>query len=89
MRHRKSLPRAFPDYLGCEKRVENVGPRLFGYSGASIPHSDLYPVAIPPRTHTNCSLRAKLLSDDVPDGMRRVNDQIQDYLVELASNALR
>src|SRR5260221_720669 len=68
--------------LGGEKWIENPGPDFFWDSGPSVGNPDFHPVAILARAESNGALGSAAARDRIGNRMGRVDNQVQDHLVE-------
>src|SRR5271155_3774679 len=82
-RQGEALAGTFADFLGGEKRVEYFAANSFGDSRAAIPHGDDDRVAILAGLDHDQALFTGNFHD-VSNGVGRVDEQVQEDLIEIA-----
>src|SRR5579862_2501883 len=84
---RQALSCSLTQGFGCEKGFKDSGSEMLGYSGSGVLDGDLRAVALAAGTDGNGSLVAQAFGDGCGNSVGRVNDQVEDNLVELADQA--
>src|SRR5260370_42426908 len=82
----EALPSAFSAFLGREERVEDLVARRFGDAGAGVPNRDLDRLAVEPCAYRDLAESTGVI-DYVRYRVRRIHQQVQDHLVDLAEIA--
>ena len=77
------LTGALADIFGGEERIENPGSRRFGYAGSGILYANFYPVIASFGRDGDDTLLATFVYY-IANRVGRFDDQIEDYLIELA-----
>ena len=85
-RDRQALARAAPHFLGGEERIEDARADRLGNAAAGVADRDDDVFAFDARAHRDLADRAGPL-DLVGDGVRRVHDEVEHHLVDLAAVA--
>src|SRR5271155_1191640 len=85
MHDRQTLTGASTDFLGGEERIIEFGNVVFGYSTTVIADADHRRVAPPPRAAVGFA--GFDIFAGIVNGVSRVHDEIEEYLVELADVA--
>ena len=83
----QALPGSLADFFGSEKGIEDSGLHVFRNSRARILDSDLDALLAIPRLHFDFSFSAAAFCDDVANGVRGIDDQVENDLVEFAGQA--
>src|SRR5262245_59393887 len=83
----QALARAFAYGFGGEERFKNARAVRFRNARARVAHADFGVITLPPGAHGDLAFAARILFDDVADGVGGIDDQIEDDLVEFAEEA--
>src|SRR5271157_608272 len=70
--------------LGRKERIEDSRADLLGDAGAGVGNANLDAVAVALCAHRDRSLSRSSFAGGVGDGMGRVDEQVQHYLVDFA-----
>src|SRR6266567_5049066 len=87
MGQRQALSCAAPNVFGGKERLKNPRLYIFWYTGAAVLDADLRPVIFASGSNCDLTFSFRPIPDPIGNGMRRINDQVKDYLVELSSKA--
>src|ERR1700722_16689116 len=79
---RQALAGSFADLFRCKKRLKYPVPDFFWNARAVVAYAHLGPITLPPRAHSDDSLMLPVADGRLGDGMRRVDQQVQDNLVK-------
>src|SRR3972149_11176952 len=88
MRDGQSLSGPLPDLLRSEEGIKNPGPDILRDPRSGVAHPDLRPVPILACAHGDSSLPLRSISYHIRNGMGRVDNHIQNHLVELSRQAV-
>jgi hypothetical protein len=78
------LPRSLADVLSSKEGLEDASANGFRDPSTRVLDSDFSPLTFPLRLYGYGALSFRTVSDDVVDGMRGINQQIEDCLVKLS-----